>query len=214
MRRHKISSEKCPFRSAIHALRNLHLIAWRMRNPVIHSSSSSRPRSAKANSIYTAEKRILHRIQQGCLRKIWQNCVWSSDIHFSEPKELLEIMARSEDCLHCANLQAEFEELRSQHRIMQDQVRSLETRMEDQYRILNEKYRTEINLFLHRVSSLHEQFRNLANRCSHAEESITILQYMDKKNKELPSSSSAKQVEPDPNPEESTARQISHIYID
>ena len=98
---------------------------------------------------------------------------------------------------------------------MQDQIRSLETRSEDQYKILNEKYRTEINLFLYRTSSLSEQFRNMANRCSHVEESIQILQYMlDKKNKEAPNSSSAKQVEPDPNPEESTARQISHIDID
>lgn len=81
--------------------------------------------------------------------------------------------------------------------------------------ILNEKYMTEINLFLYKASSLSEQLRNLANRCSHAEESIPILQYtLDKKNKEALSSSSAKQVEPDPNLEESTATWISHIDID
>lgn len=87
--------------------------------------------------------------------------------------------------------------------------------MEDQNRIINEKYRAEIDLFLHRVSSLHEQFRNLANRCIHAEESIGILQYiLDKNNKEVPSSSSVQLMHQDPNPKESTARQISHIEID
>lgn len=125
------------------------------------------------------------------------------------------IMDRSEDRFHCRDLQAEFEELRAQQRALEDQVRSLETRIEDQFRVLNDKYRAEINMFLHRVHSLHEQFSNLANRCSHAEESITVLKFMmDKKLKEAPSTSSAKQNEPDPYPEESTARKISHIEID
>ena len=108
----------------------------------------------------------------------------------------------------------ELEEVKAQQRILENQVKNLETRMEDQYRTINDKYKAEINLFLHRVASFHEQFRNLSNRCSHAKESIAILQYiMDKKKNPATSSSSVKQIQPDPNPEESTARQISHIEI-
>jgi len=124
-------------------------------------------------------------------------------------------MARSEDYLHCADLQAELEEVRAQQRTLENQQRILETRIDHQNCIINDKYRVEIDLFLHRVASLHEQFNHLSNRCSHAEESIAILQYMmDKKNQAAPSSSSAIQIELDQNPEESTARQISHIEID
>ncbi|MCY6488400.1 hypothetical protein, partial [Actinobacillus pleuropneumoniae] len=87
-------------------------------------------------------------------------------------------MARNEDCLHCADLQAELEEVRAQQHILENQQRILETRLKDQNRILNEKYRAKIDLFLHRVASLHDQFSHLSNRCNHAEESISILQYM------------------------------------
>ena len=92
--------------------------------------------------------------------------------------------------------------------------RNLEARVDSQNCAINDKYRAEIDLFLHRVSSLHEQFNHLSNRCSHAEESIMILKYMmDKSNNVVPSSSSAKHTEGDAKPEESTARQISHIEI-
>lgn len=125
------------------------------------------------------------------------------------------IMARSEDCLHCADLQAELEEFRAQQCILENQQRILETRIDDQNRVINKKYRAEIDLYLHRVTSLHEKFNHLSNWCSHAEESVAILQYiMDKKNQTAPSSSSAIQIEPDQNLKESTARQISHIEID
>jgi len=138
-------------------------------------------------------------------------------------------MARSEDCLHCADLQAELEEIRTQQSILDEQHRLLESRLEeqnrrledqnrrieDQNRLMNEKYKAEIQLFMNRVSSLQEQFRQLSNRCSHAEESISILQYMmEKKNSVATSSSSAKQEGVDKQPEESTARQIRHIVID
>lgn len=94
-------------------------------------------------------------------------------------------------------------------------MRNLEARLEEQCKIIHEKYRAEMNLFLHRVHSLHEQFSSLSNRCSHAEEKISILKYMmDKKFKDATSSSSAKQNEPDLDPEASTARKMSHIDID
>lgn len=129
----------------------------------------------------------------------------------AEEKEL--IMERSDDCLHCKDLNAQFVELREQQRILEDQVRSLETRLEDQFRVLNDKYKTEINVFLHRVAQLHEQYEQLSNRCSHAEESIAVLKFiMDKKLKDAPSSSSATAHEP--NPEASTAKKNSHIEID
>lgn len=135
-------------------------------------------------------------------------------------------MERPEQCFHCRDLQAEFEEVRAQQRTLEDhvrsmearhadQVRTLEAKLDEQCRILHEKYRAEMNLFLHRVHSLHEQFSNLSNRCAHAEESITVLRYMmENKFKEVSSSSSAKPNEPDPSPEDSTARKISHIEID
>lgn len=92
------------------------------------------------------------------------------------------ITERPEQCFHCRDLQAEFEEDRAQQRALEEQVRSLEARLEDQCRITHEKYRAEMNLFLHRVHSLHKQFSNLNNRSSHVEEKITVLKFMmDKK---------------------------------
>lgn len=124
-------------------------------------------------------------------------------------------MARQEQCFHCRDLQAEFDEVRAQQKALEEQVRSLEARLEEQCKIIHEKYRAEMNLLLHRVHSLHEQFSNLSNRCSHAEEKISILKFiMDKKFKDATSSSSAKPIEPDLEPEGSTARKISHIDID
>lgn len=80
---------------------------------------------------------------------------------------------------------------------------------------MNDKYKAEIQLFMHRVSSLQEKFRKLSNRCAHAEESISILQFMmEKRNVVATSSSSVKQEARDNQPKESTARQIQHIMID
>lgn len=135
-------------------------------------------------------------------------------------------MDRNEQCFHCRDLQAEFEEVRAQQRILEDQVRnmearhaeqirSLEAKFDEQFRILHSKYRTEMNLFLHRVHSLHEQFNALSNRCIHAEESLAILrEIMEEKQKDKSTSSSAKPMEADQNPEDSTARKISRIDID
>lgn len=124
-------------------------------------------------------------------------------------------MARQEQCFHCRDLQAEFDEVRAQQKALDEQVRSLEARLEEQCKIIHEKYRAEMNLFLHRVHSLHEQFSNLSNRCSHAEEKICILKFiMEKKFKDATSSSSAKPIKPDLDPEGSTTRKISHIDID
>ena len=93
-------------------------------------------------------------------------------------------MACNEDCLYCVDLQAELEEVKAQQRILENQQRILETRIEDQNHIINDKYRAKIDLFLHRVASLHEKFSHLSNRCSHVEESISILQYMMEKRRE------------------------------
>lgn len=135
-------------------------------------------------------------------------------------------MARSEQCFHCRDLQAEFDEVRAQQRILEDQVRnmearhaeqirSLEAKFDEQFRILHTKYRTEMNLFLHRVHSLQEQFNGLNNRCIHAEESLAILrEIMEAKQKEKSTSSSAKPMEAEQHPEDSTARNFSHISID
>lgn len=79
---------------------------------------------------------------------------------------------------------------------------------------MTEKYKAEIQLFMHKAASLQEQFRQVINRCAHAEESISILKFMmEKKNSIATSSSSVKQ-EKDEYPEESTARHIQHIMID
>lgn len=124
-------------------------------------------------------------------------------------------MARQEQCSHCRDLQAEFDEVRAQQKALDEQVRSLEARLEEQCKIIHEKYRAEMDLFLHRVHSLHEQFSNLSNKCNHAEEKISILKFMmEKKFKYATSSSSAKPIEPNLDPEGSTARKISHIDID
>lgn len=72
------------------------------------------------------------------VHRVHKFCVIAADT--TDSKHLV-IMDRSEDCLHCKDLQVEFEALRAQQRILEDQVKSLETRMEDQYRVLNEKYR-------------------------------------------------------------------------
>lgn len=69
---------------------------------------------------------------------------------------LASSMARNEDCLHCSDLQAELEEIRAQQNILDNQQRILEAKIDNQNRIINDKYRAEINLFLHRTSSLHE----------------------------------------------------------
>lgn len=117
-------------------------------------------------------------------------------------------MTRSEDYLHYVDLQAELEQIRAHQKI-------LDAKIDSQNCLVNEKYAADINLFVHRISSLHEQFNQLSNRCSHAEESIEILKYMMEKRNALPtSSSSIKQVGVDDKPEESTARHISHINID
>lgn len=139
-------------------------------------------------------------------------------------------MARSEDCFHCADLQAELEEIRAQQSILDRkqtlmkgvleehdrQLKEQSLRLFEQDRINTEKYKAEIQLFMHKAASLEEQFRLLTNRCGHAEESITVLRYMmDKLNKEAASSSSSvKQENKEGNPEDSTARQIQHIMID
>lgn len=123
----------------------------------------------------------------------------------SANNQLKGSMERPEQCFHCRDLQAEFEEVRAQQRALEDQVRILETRLEEQFKILHEKYRAEMNLFLHRVHSLHEQFSSLNNRCSHAEERIEILKHMMEK-KDATSPSSAKPIEADQDPEGSTAR--------
>jgi len=69
-------------------------------------------------------------------------------------------MARYEDCLHCADLQAELEQICA-HQIL------LDAKIDSHAKLTREKYEVDINLFLHRVSSLQAQFNELANKCSH-----------------------------------------------
>lgn len=125
-------------------------------------------------------------------------------------------MARSEDCFHCADLQAELEEIRTQHSMLDRKQSLIEARIEDhdrrldeqsrrlfeQDRINTEKYKAEIQLFMHKAASLEEQFRQLTNRCTHAEESISILKFMMENITTVSSSSSVKQEAKDDNPEE------------
>jgi len=117
-------------------------------------------------------------------------------------------MARSENCLHCADLQVELEQIQAHQKI-------LDPKIDTHAQITKEKHETCLNLFLHRVSSLQEQFNDLSNRCNHVQESIDILKYILEKNS-APSTSSTnlRNEGVEGNPEESTARQISHINID
>lgn len=149
---------------------------------------------------------------------------------YSPNRKIHSPMARNEDCLHCADLQAEMDELRTQQSLLDRKQNLLDARLEEHDRRLDEqnrrifeqdsinteKYKAEIQLFMHKVASLEEQFRQLTNRCGHVEESISILQYMMEKitKRADTSSSSVKQEAKDENPEESTARQIQHIMID
>ena len=117
-------------------------------------------------------------------------------------------MARSEDCLHCADLEAELEQIRAHQKI-------LDTKIQTQTQITNEKHEADLNFFLHRVSSLQEQFNDLSNRCNHVEVSVEILKYiLDKNNAPSSSSTNLKNTGVEGNPEDSTAYQISHINID
>lgn len=117
-------------------------------------------------------------------------------------------MDRSEDCLHCRDLQAELEQVRAHQRLLDEKIEAAS-------RIISAKYEADITLFLHRISSLQEQFNSLKNTCAHIQESVDILRYMmDKINAPSTSSSSIKIAEADSHPENSTAQQISRISID
>ena len=59
-------------------------------------------------------------------------CVYNSPLSIScSPTSLAISMDRSEDFLHCSDLQAELEEVRAQQRILENQQKNLETRLED-----------------------------------------------------------------------------------
>ena len=117
-------------------------------------------------------------------------------------------MARSEDYLHCANLQAELEQIRAHQNI-------LDTKLQSQAKMADEKHEFDLKFFLHRVSSLQDQFNELSNICSHAEESIKILKYMlDKNSAPRSSFKNLRNVGAEANPEDSIACQIIHIPID
>ena len=72
---------------------------------------------------------------------------WFSHLFLLHP--IFATMARSEECLHCVDLQAKLEQIRVHQKL-------LDANIDSQNRIINEKYEVDINLFLHRVSSLHE----------------------------------------------------------
>jgi len=50
------------------------------------------------------------------------------------------VMERPEQCFHCRDLQAEFEEVRAQQRVLEDQVRNMEARHAEQIRSLEAKF--------------------------------------------------------------------------
>lgn len=70
------------------------------------------------------------------------------------------LMDRSEDCLHCRDLQAELEQVRTHQCLLDEKI-------DDATRIITDKYEVELNLFLHRISSMQEQFNALSNTCAH-----------------------------------------------
>lgn len=80
-------------------------------------------------------------------------------------------MARNEDCLHCRDLQEELEQIRVHQRVLNEKI-------ESSTRIINAKYEADLNLFLHCVTSLQEQFKALSNVWAHIQESMDILKYM------------------------------------
>ena len=80
-------------------------------------------------------------------------------------------MDRNEDCLHCRDLQAEIEQVRTHQRLLDEKIDAAT-------RILTAKYEADLNLFLHRISSLQEQFSALSNTCAHIQESVEILKFM------------------------------------
>lgn len=80
-------------------------------------------------------------------------------------------MARNEDCLHCRDLQEELEQIRVHQRVLNEKIESSTP-------IINAKYEVDLNLFLHHVTSLQEQFNALSNVCAHIQESMDILKYM------------------------------------
>lgn len=117
-------------------------------------------------------------------------------------------MDRSEDCLHCRDLQVELEQVRTHQRL-------LDKKIEAATRIITAKYEAYLNLFLHRISSLQEQFNALTNTCVHIQDSIDILKHMmEKISAPSTRSFSIKIAEADSHPKDSTAQQISHISID
>ena len=116
-------------------------------------------------------------------------------------------MARSEDCLHCVDLQAELKQICAHQR-------TLDAKIKNDVQALEEKHAADVNFLFYRVSSLQTQFDNLSKKCAHIDESIEILKYMmDKLSTPGTSSNNLKNAGNDENPENSIDRQMSHIYI-
>ena len=82
----------------------------------------------------------------------------------------------------------------------------MDNKLHFQAKLAEERHEADLNFFHQRVTSLQEQFKELSNKCAHAQESIEILKYMLEKNT-APSSSStnARNQGEDANPEDSTA---------
>jgi len=67
---------------------------------------------------------------------------------------------KSENCLHCADLQEEMKLIKAQNKIIQS------------------KQQSKFWFLTHKVHILEEQLRYSNNRCGHIEESLEILHYM------------------------------------
>lgn len=151
-----------------------------------------------------------------CLSRSRSNNQKNWNSHQKTPKNAAHIqskenMERPEDCWHCRDLNKEFNELRAQQGALEDLVRSmenqledkihiLEQRLEEQVKILHTKYKAEMELFLHRVHTLHEQYSALHNRCIHAEQKcIHAEEKIDALKKMLESRRSQFQSHVDPN---------------
>ena len=129
--------------------------------------------------------------------------VSTSIIWFSQNR-----MAKSKNCFHYADLQAELEQIRAHQK-------TIDAKLKNDVKALEDRHQTDVNFFLSRVSSLQAQFEDILNRCAHAKESVQILKYMiEKCTAPSTSSNNIRNAGNDENPEHSTARQISHINID
>ena len=100
-------------------------------------------------------------------------------------------------------MQAELEQIWAHQKI-------LDAKLQIELKILDEKHEADVNVFLHRVTSIQNQYNAFSNCCAHAEESVQILKYILVK-RIAPSSSSnnGRNAGNEDNTDASTGRHIS-----